>query len=336
MAAKPAKNIIPLTRRAKRGHQVARSSALSRLDARLSQLEGVVAALDRRLAAGSVNTRFQASLACSILLHVLVIAFVTFKMPDKSIANNNQPMEVVLVNAQSKTKPVKADVMAQHNLDGGGNTDADRRAKTPLPVVRNDAHASDVAVAQKRVQQLEREVRKMMVQAKPKADVAAVAPQPQADPQPESPPSLNMADVQRSLNIQRLEAAIAKDQDAYQKRPRRKFIGARADEYRFARYIEDWRVKVERIGELNYPQAARDQKIYGSMLLSVSIKSDGSVEKIEIRRSSGYKILDQAAMRIVQMGAPYAAFPVDIAKDTDIIDISRTWRFTRSDRLETE
>src|SRR5262249_9742135 len=153
---------------------------------------------------------FQASLACSILLHALVITFVTFKMPDKSIANNNQPMEVVLVNAQSKTKPVKGDVLAQHNLDGGGNTDANRRAKTPLPVVRNDAHASDVAVAQKRVHQLEQEVRKMMVQDKPKADVAAVAPQPQpqADPQPESPPSLSMADIQRSLNIQRLEASI--------------------------------------------------------------------------------------------------------------------------------
>ena len=113
-------------------------------------------------------------------------------------------------------------------------------------------------------------------------------------------------------------------------------MGARAEEYRFARYVEDWRVKIERIGELNFPQAAREQKIYGSLLLSVSIKADGSVDKIDLRRSSGYKMLDEAAINIVKLAAPYAPFPADIAKDTDIIDISRTWRFTNSDRLQTE
>jgi protein TonB len=147
---------------------------------------------------------------------------------------------------------------------------------------------------------------------------------------------LTQLDILRSLNIQRLEAEISKQWDAYQKRPRRHVMGASASEYRFARYVEDWRLKVERIGEVNYPQAARDQKLYGSLLLIVSIKRDGSVENIEMRRSSGSKILDDAAMRIVRMGAPYAAFPADVAKDTDVIDISRTWRFTSSDRIETE
>jgi len=95
-------------------------------------------------------------------------------------------------------------------------------------------------------------------------------------------------------------------------------------------------VKIERIGELNYPQSARDKKIYGSLLLSVAIKADGSVDKIELRRSSGHKLLDDAAINIVKLSAPYAPFPPDIARDTDIIDISRTWRFTTSDRLQTE
>jgi protein TonB len=185
---------------------------------------------------------------------------------------------------------------------------------------------------------LEQEARRMMVQAKSKTQVAAATPQttPQVQPVPSTQPNLSEADIQRSLNLQRLEAAVSKQWEAYQKRPRREFIGARAQEYRFARYVEDWRVKIERIGELNYPQSARDQKIYGSLLLSVSIKADGSVEKIELRRSSGHKVLDEAAMNIVRLAAPYAPFPADIAKDTDIIDISRTWRFTNSDRLQTE
>jgi protein TonB len=337
MSTKPAAKVVSFSRRAKRAHQATRSSAISRLDARVEQLENLIAALDYRIAHGHFNRRFQITLTASILLHLAALAFVTFTVPDKSKLLNNQPLEVVLVNAKSKAKPTKADVQAQHNLDGGGNTDANRRAKSPLPVLRNDPRSSDLAQAQRRVEQLEQEARKLMVQSKSRTQVAAAVPQtmPQAQAT-DAPPTVSEADIQRSLHIQRLEAEIAKQQDAYQKRPRREFVGARAQEYRFARYVEDWRVKIERIGELNYPQSARDQKIYGSLLLSVSIKADGSVEKIELRRSSGHKVLDEAAMNIVRLAAPYAPFPADIARDTDIIDISRTWRFTNSDRLQTE
>jgi protein TonB len=167
------------------------------------------------------------------------------------------------------------------------------------------------------------------------AKVEAAPPQPEA--QTESKVGPNAADIMsKSLEIARLEAQISKDWDAYQKRPRRRFLGARTQEFRFARYIEDWRQKIERVGTLNYPEAARDQKIYGSLQLTVSINPDGSVETIEINRSSGHKILDEAARRIVQLAAPYAAFPSDIAKDTDILSITRTWTFTRSDQLSTE
>jgi monofunctional biosynthetic peptidoglycan transglycosylase len=127
----------------------------------------------------------------------------------------------------------------------------------------------------------------------------------------------------------RLEAQIARDLEAYQKRPKRRFIGARAEEYRFARYVEDWRMKVERVGNLNYPEAARAQKLYGSLILTVAIKADGSIEHILVDKSSGKKILDAAALRIVQLAAPYAAFPANIRRDTDILEITRTWTFTR-------
>jgi protein TonB len=96
------------------------------------------------------------------------------------------------------------------------------------------------------------------------------------------------------------------------------------EEFRFARYVEDWRAKVERIGEMNYPQAARDERKYGSLVVTVAIKADGSLEDVEIRRSSGVRILDQAAIRIVRLAAPYAPFPPEIAKDTDVLSIART------------
>jgi protein TonB len=153
----------------------------------------------------------------------------------------------------------------------------------------------------------------------------------------DQPPAPNAADIMnRSVEIARLEASIAREWDSYQQRPRRRFVGARTQEFRFARYVEDWRVKIERVGEVNYPQAARDQKMYGSLVVTVSIKADGTLERVDINRSSGNRILDAAAVRIVQLGAPYAPFPADIAKDTDIIGITRTWVFTRSDQFVSE
>jgi len=140
--------------------------------------------------------------------------------------------------------------------------------------------------------------------------------------------------MQKTLEALRLEAQIAKEMDAYQKRPKRRFIGANAEEYRFARYVEDWRLKVERIGNLNYPEAARQMKLYGSLLLNVAIKSDGSLESVEVKRSSGQRILDAAAVKIVEMGAPYAPFPPDVKRDTDVLNITRTWTFTKGDELQ--
>ena len=133
----------------------------------------------------------------------------------------------------------------------------------------------------------------------------------------------------------RLEAQIAKQQDEYQKRPKRRFIGARTQEYRFATYVEAWRQKVERVGNLNYPEAAREQKIYGQLRMTVSINADGSIESVEINQSSGHPVLDNAARRIVELAAPYSPFPDNIRKDTDILSITRTWTFTREDSLAT-
>ena len=107
----------------------------------------------------------------------------------------------------------------------------------------------------------------------------------------------------------------------------------RADEYRFAQYLEEWRRKVERVGNQNYPEAARG-RLYGGVLIPVAINSDGSLLSIEINRSSGHIVLDEAARRIIERGAPYAPFPPSIRRDTDVIEITRTLFFTSDDALE--
>jgi protein TonB len=293
------------------------------------------------LAALAVNpgnsSRLGLMLLASALLHAMTLT-IHFAAPAlKQMPNPAAYLEVVLVNSKSASKPVKADALAQANLDGGGNTEADRRAKSPLPSL--DKPHPDPALQQQeqRVVELEQQARRLMTQVKSKHNVEQspnTTPSPQQSEAAVKPNATEL--MQRSLEAARLEAQIARDWDNYQKLPRRKFIGARTQEYRFARYVEDWRMKVERVGNLNYPEAAKQQKLYGQLQLTVSIRADGSVERVEINRSSGHKILDAAAKRIVELAGPFSPLPDNIRKDTDILSITRTWIFTIADQLASE
>lgn len=274
------------------------------------------------------------SVGVSVLLHALALS-VHFRFPDSiRFKANSQPLEVFIVNAKTKHKPSKREALAQANLDGGGNVDERRRAKTPLPATRPETPGSDLAMAKRRQQELEAQQQKLLAQARESSNrVPSEAQQtPTEAPQPQVS-GRDLADL--SLAAMRLQAQLDKRLEEYQKRPRKHFIGARATEYRFAQYEEDWRAKVERVGTLNFPAEARG-KLYGNLRLSVSIRADGTVDSIELERSSGLKLLDQAAFRIVRMSSPYAAFPQDIKRDTDILVITRTWFFGPGDKIWTE
>lgn len=271
------------------------------------------------------------AIGISVALHAVAM-IAHFTIGGNRMTDNTPPLQVALVNAKSASKPAKADLLAQANLDGGGNTEKDRRAKTPLPVLPTETPYQDVAVASSRAEVQDNATREMLTQLR--AGVLVPTPQPKPLEQPEqteSPTANEM--MQRTLEAMRLEAQIARDMDAYQKIPRRKFIGAQAKEYRFARYVEDWRMKVERIGNTNYPEAARQNRLYGSLILSVSIRADGTIESVEVKRKSGKRVLDAAAVKIVEMAAPYSPFPDDIRRDTDILNITRTWTFAKGNEL---
>ena len=268
----------------------------------------------------------------SFALHAFVFFGIAFTVPDaRNLAKRLEPLEVTLVNSKSKSRPNNANTYAQNNLDGGGNVEDDRHAGTPFPVLGNDTRFTPEQASQ-RVKSMEQEMKRMLTQSKSNYRVDQKTEVTQHVESTKKGQDL----VQRSLEIARLEAEISKNISLYEKMPRRTFIGARAQEYRYAQYVEDWRSKVERIGNLNYPEAARRQKIYGKLTLTVSIRADGSVESIEINKSSGQRILDAAAMRIVKLAAPYSSFPSNIRKETDILSITRTWTFTTNDQLEAE
>jgi len=137
----------------------------------------------------------------------------------------------------------------------------------------------------------------------------------------------------RGQEIAKLSAKIEEETTAYANRPRRKAISASTQEYKYASYLEAWRRKVESIGNLNYPEEAKRQKLYGNLILRVALRADGSLEEVRVLRSSGSQILDEAAVRIVHLAAPFAPFPPDIRQETDFLDITRTWQFLSNNRF---
>jgi protein TonB len=278
------------------------------------------------------------ALLLSLLTHALVLSLqhslFASRPRAKSVA---QSLDVVLVNSRTRSAPVEAQVQAQANLDGGGNTDADRRAKSPLPSKAVDRQGDALYQAQQRVRELEAKQRQLLTQSQAASTVAAPPTPPRTETPPESTPSPSGRDMAANAMamVRNLEAQVARNTDDYNKRPRKMFVGVRATEYRFAQYVDDWRQKVERFGNLNYPDTARG-KVYGSLRMSVSINPDGSLAGVEIERSSGHKLLDAAAERIVRMAAPYARFPENIRRDVDVLVITRTWHFEQGDRIMTE
>ncbi len=298
---------------------------------------------------------------CSIIFHAIVLS-IQFQPELKKFRDNLPVLEVVLVNAKTLSKPDNTEVYAQANLDRGGNTDQDRNMKTATPKIKQQKseitlkpelktkqgakaaqQAAEQTKEQKRVAELEKQAQELMTQIR--ADKAvesqpvqkAAAKEIEVADQVTPNKKINLDELtSMALQMERLEAQIAKQQDEYQKRPKRKFIGGRTKEYRYALYVESWRQKVEKVGNLNYPEAAKNLKLYGQLQLTVSIKADGSVESIEINRSSGHKVLDEAAKHIVELGAPYARFPDDVRSEVDILSITRTWTFTKEDNLATE
>lgn len=301
------------------------------------------------------------AIAISLIVHAVILT-IHFEPELKKIVNKLPALNVVLVNAKTKKAPEKAELLAQANLDRGGNTDADRQMKTALPAPKQkttevklkpsaEAHSAAKAAKlkaqeareQKRVDVLEKQAQELLTQLNATKKIESDPTQDAASADPELgdqkavTKSFNRADlIAASIEIDRLEAQIAKQQDEYQKRPKRRFIGARTKEASDAMYLEAWRQKVERIGNLNYPEAARNQKLYGQLRMTVSIKADGSIEKIEIDKSSGSIVLDEAAKNIVNLAAPYAKFTDEMKKNTDILGITRTWTFTQEDALATQ
>lgn len=285
--------------------------------------------------------RLALTLCLAALFHAVILLGVTFAKEDK-LEPRYDTMEIVLVQQQSKDAPEDARVLAQASLEGGGDTDEQLIPATPLPPPFPAAEAQVAAPPPAPAPPPTAPARQpAQLLAADAADATHAVPEaakqppgetaPRAEPAPaesaDRPKPSATALLSNSFKIAALSAEIKRKLEAQAQRPKRKFISASTKEYRYASYMEAWRAKVERVGNLNYPDDARKRQLSGSLILDVALNPDGSVNQITVRQSSGHKILDDAADRIVRLAAPFAPFPDDIRAETDILHITRTWQF---------
>jgi protein TonB len=280
--------------------------------------------------------RLGLTLFVAISMHAVGILGIGFTMEEpKKLPPADRTLEIIVVhNKSSLKKPEKADFLAQHSQEGGGSKEKAERPTTdslqPLTKQTNKPNQVNTPLtspAEPVASQKKKQI-STKAQAKRKTRDAPKKPKKKLK-------TLNTAQLMASTNqeISRLTAELNRKTKAYAKRPRRKFVSASTKEYKYSNYLDAWRRKVERIGNINYPDEARRKKLYGNLMLMVSLRADGTIYEIEVRRSSGHRILDDAAVRIVRLAAPYAPFPAEIRKETDILDITRTWQFLSGNRL---
>ncbi|OUR71780.1 energy transducer TonB [Methylophaga sp. 41_12_T18] len=309
------------------------------------------------------------TLLFSVIFHLVLVLGVTFSATSPPTNEPIANLEITLVKQQTDLAPEQADFLAQANNEGGGETDKKAPEPTPdapVPEAKEAAAAENTPPQQVIAEPtpivtptplppvIEAEVTPQVIETPPPPKVkpakpAKVITQAKAERKivqvedaqqkvekvaeiiPETKPRLSASELmfQAKNEIIRLEKKFEESRKVLSKRPKKRRLSSRTKEYAAAAYHEGWRKKVERIGNLNYPQEAKRKRINGSLMLSVDINPDGSVgpDGIVVSRSSGHKVLDDAAIKIVRLAAPYAAIPENVLQGYDMITIIRTWKF---------
>ncbi len=278
----------------------------------------------------SATDRLGLALFASILLHMVAVLGITFSAPRVRLPGA-ESLEITLVQTRSDKVPDQVQFLAQANQDGGGDSKVRDIARSPLPMMEMSDQNRSVPLAQpapqKRVTALS-DLLTLFTARDAEQRVRSPDPHPEKKPEQRAPERLGLPERNtREAERARLNAEINRNFQEYQKMPRHKYLNARTQEYKYAAYMDAWRAKVERVGNLNYPEQARRQSLAGSLVLDVAINPDGSLHATQVLRSSGQKLLDDAAVRIVELAAPYSPLPADIRAETDILHITRTWKF---------
>ncbi len=279
--------------------------------------------------------RFGFTIFVSACVHVMLIAGIGFSFSSQN--PRNPAIEITLAQYQSEQAPEDADFIAQANQLGSGNLDEILAPSSPF---QSDTHDNQIQEAQPVPQP-------RPTAAQQQIDISVLTTQRSPQHLPRETEEV-LTDTENqvsdgdtpddiSLAIATLQARLDRQQQAYANRPRRHTISSASTRERHdAAYLEAWRQHIESVGNQHYPESARQQEIFGNLRMLVGLRPDGSVHEIRILQGSGERILDEAAVDIVQRAAPFAPFPPELQGEIDILEIIRTWRFHRGNSFSSD
>lgn len=269
--------------------------------------------------------RMAFSVFLAAAVHALILFGIGFVAPE--LLNPKKPisLDVILASEYNEKKPERPDFLAQANQEGGGtsktakpprsNSQAQMPAAEPRPTMAPvQGGAVPQTAKQRALTARQSDWQQNAHEASPDVQVAE-----------QNIDALTM--VERSLQIAALEAELAEQAEREAREPKRRSVAPSTASAADAVYLDAWRRKIERIGNLNYPDEARRRSLFGELILRVDVNADGTVRDIRVLQPSGQRVLDDAAIRIVRLAAPFAPLPPEVRKNTDILQIIRTWRF---------
>jgi len=273
--------------------------------------------------------RLSFTLFMALAVHAMVVLGITFA-PEQP-RSSAQTMEITLSQFDDKEAPEKADFLAQTSQQGSGTEEEVQEMTTPQPAEISQPEVAQVQPEPPSTTRPQPKQERPVVQTESPSSQKVQQPQEQTAPEEEPLPVREKKSLmERSLEIASLEARFDAQQRAYARKPRvMRVTAASTLKSTNAWYVQNWVSKVTRVGNINYPTEARQAGIYGTLRMLVSLKKDGTIKEVAILQSSGSTVLDDAAIRIVRMAAPFAPFPEEMRQDVDELEIIRTWSFQR-------
>jgi len=279
----------------------------------------------------NASDRLGFTIFLAICIHLVIVLGIGF-VPYQQSKNDNKTLNVVLARNASEERPDKADFIGQANQLAGGVSDKVTPPSTPVIAPFPEQNLNPTAAMQ---QQKIAQAEKQNLLNSNNSIHLQQAIKPQLDQKQDQRDNTGSSQTLRAQAIASLQAELDISRKAEAKKARRRTVSAAIHQTSDALYLDSWQRKIEKVGNLNYPLKAKRENLRGSLKMKVSILYNGSIQEIAILESSGSKILDDAALRIVRMAAPFSPLPPEIRKTTDVLEIIRVWQFLPGNRIST-
>lgn len=271
----------------------------------------------------------------SALFHAVVILGISFKLPEiAAVENTDNTLDVVLINSANNETPTDAQTVSTADNQGGGRDD--QEATSPLPYKPvNVAPIESIKLTADQELQTTLSPDKLITALESEMAVAPKNPDKtrlKVEQQQRGEDKITTKSV-RQLERERLIAKLQQNWQDYQKKPRKEFLSPTTKRNEAARYLDEWRKRVEQVGNANYPIQAKAKSLSGSLIITVELNRNGTISSIAVIKPSPHKVLNDAALRFVRDASPYASFPEYLDKSIDLLVITRAFHFLGNNRL---